>query len=117
MVRTAAKTVAQKGLCSERPFWLKLAFRVPFSLVHFFWASKRNEQSIFQTHFVRSYNSIYLAIKQIAFHKYSIPGNKNCVNNATFFNNCVMPGLKYGLTLRFIDYCLPQTLLLMNLKR
>jgi hypothetical protein len=39
------------------------------------------------------------------------------VNNATFFNNCVMPGLKYGLTLRFIDYCLLQTLLLMNLKR
>jgi hypothetical protein len=55
MVRTAAKTVAHEGLCSRRPFWLKLAFGfaelaemaricnpclpfcsvpVPFSLVH-----------------------------------------------------------------------------------
>jgi len=23
-----------KGMCSGRPIWLKLAFRVPFSLVH-----------------------------------------------------------------------------------
>jgi len=46
MVRTAAKTVAHKGLCSERPFWLKLAFRASFSLVRFFWRSKRNEHII-----------------------------------------------------------------------
>ena len=44
MVRTVAKTVARKGMCSGRPFWLQLAFPAPFSLVHFFWANKRNEQ-------------------------------------------------------------------------
>jgi hypothetical protein len=32
------------------------------------------------------------------------------VNNATFFNNCVTLRLKYGLTFRFTDYCLLQTL-------
>jgi hypothetical protein len=45
MVRTIAKTVAHKGLCSGRPFWLWLTFRDSFSLFHFFWRSKRTERS------------------------------------------------------------------------
>ena len=31
-------------MCSRRQFWMKLAFPAPFSLVHFFWTNKRNEQ-------------------------------------------------------------------------
>jgi hypothetical protein len=35
---------AFKALCSRRTKSLGLAFPAPFSLVHFFWASKRTEQ-------------------------------------------------------------------------
>jgi len=45
LVRTAAFFVARNGLCSERRKRLKLAIPEPFSLFHFFWASKRNEKS------------------------------------------------------------------------
>jgi hypothetical protein len=36
--------VAVKAMCSGRRKRLKLAFSGPFSLLRFFWASKRNEE-------------------------------------------------------------------------
>jgi hypothetical protein len=43
MARNFGWTVAGKGLCSGRPARQNLAFPDSFSLVHFFWRSKRNE--------------------------------------------------------------------------
>jgi hypothetical protein len=48
MVRTAGvfRGAASAMACvASGEKWLKLAFSEPFSLLHFFWASKRNEEN------------------------------------------------------------------------